>query len=151
VIRDKNFWLGLGRVSHLWFLLGGWKFPQKMSNFSIFSLQVKKNLFGLGQKVPGSKAGWPLIYCGSKVNSGQVRAHLYRTIIFLNRKKLLPLFYILITENSTDIHFTLPYFNKFKCKKLLIRWNWKPFIDLLSFFANLAINLQKLILNVEME
>jgi len=27
--------------------------------------------------VVGLKAGWPLIYCGSKVCSGQVRAHLY--------------------------------------------------------------------------
>jgi len=31
----------------------------------------------LGQKVPGSKLGQPLIYCRSKVCSGQVRAHLY--------------------------------------------------------------------------
>jgi len=44
-----------------------------MSNFSIFFLSgQKKNLFGSGQKVPGSKAGRPLIYCGSKVSSGQI-------------------------------------------------------------------------------
>jgi len=66
-----------GRVSHLWFGLEFGKFPLKMSNFSIFFLRVKKNLFGSGQKVPGSKAGWPLIYCGSKVSLGRVRAHLY--------------------------------------------------------------------------
>jgi len=60
----------LGRVSHLGFTFGLGKFPLKMSNFSVFSLQVKKNLFGLGQKVPGSKLGQPLIYCESKVSSG---------------------------------------------------------------------------------
>jgi len=43
-----------------------------MSNFSIFSLRVKKNCFGSGQKVPGSKLGRPLIYCGSKVSLGRV-------------------------------------------------------------------------------
>jgi len=47
-------------------------FPLKMSNFSIFTLRVKKNLFRAGQKVPGSMAGQPLIYCGSKVCSGRV-------------------------------------------------------------------------------
>jgi len=45
------------------------KSPLKMSNLSI--------LFPLGQKVPGSKAGRPLIYCGSKVSLDWVRAHLY--------------------------------------------------------------------------
>jgi len=44
------------------------KFPLRTSNFSIFSLLAQKNLIGLGQKVPGSKAGWPLIYCGLKTN-----------------------------------------------------------------------------------
>jgi len=64
-----------GQVSHPWFGFG--KFPLKKSNFSIFSLGVKKNIFRLGQKVPQSKAGRPLIYCGSKISSGRVRAHLY--------------------------------------------------------------------------
>jgi len=64
--------MGPGQVCHLWFGF-------EASNFSIFSPFVKKNLFGLGQKVPGSKAGQPLIYRGSKVSSGQVRAHLYWT------------------------------------------------------------------------
>jgi len=36
-----------------------------------------KIFFSSGQKVPGSKAGRPLIYCRPKVCSGQVRAHLY--------------------------------------------------------------------------
>jgi len=59
----------------LWFGFG--KFPLKISNFTIFSLLVKKNIIGLGQKVPGSKTGQPPTYCGSKVCSGRVRAYLY--------------------------------------------------------------------------
>jgi len=61
-----------GRVSHLWFGLKFGKFCLKTSNFQFFSLRVKKNCFGSGQKVPGSKPGRPLIYCGSKVSSGRV-------------------------------------------------------------------------------
>jgi len=56
----------LGWVSHLWFEFGFGKFPLKMSNFNFFP-------FGLARKVPGSKAGRPLIYCRSKVSSGRVR------------------------------------------------------------------------------
>jgi len=61
--------VGSGWVSHLWYGFEFVKFPLKMS---IFSHQVKKNLFGSGRKVPGSMAGWPLIYCGSKVSLGRV-------------------------------------------------------------------------------
>jgi len=43
--------------------------------FQFFALWVKKISLGLGQKVPGSKPGWSLIYCGSKVCVG--RAYLY--------------------------------------------------------------------------
>jgi len=46
-------------------------FPLKCQIFQFFSLRVKKNCFRLGRKVPGSKLGRPLIYCGSKVSSGQ--------------------------------------------------------------------------------
>jgi len=53
--------LGSGRVSHLWFGFEFRKFPLKMSN-----------LFGSDRKVPGSKVGWPLIYCRSKEGSGRV-------------------------------------------------------------------------------
>jgi len=53
------------------------KDPLKIPNFSIFSLWFKRNLFGLGQKVFGSNVGQLLIYCGSEVCSGRVRAHLY--------------------------------------------------------------------------
>jgi len=56
------------------------KFPLKISNFSIFFTPGQKNFFGLGQKVPGSKADQLLIHCWSKlcwghVGLGQVRAH----------------------------------------------------------------------------
>jgi len=43
---------------------------------------VKKNLFGFGQKVLGSKVGRPLIYCVSKGSSGRVRAHLCKMVLF---------------------------------------------------------------------
>jgi len=52
------------------------KISPKNAKFLNFFLQVKNNLIGLGPKVPGSMMGWPLFYCGSKVCSGWVRAHL---------------------------------------------------------------------------
>jgi len=64
-------WFGLGRVSHLWFGFEFQKFPLKTSNFQFFSLRGQKNCFGSGRKVPGSKPGWPLIYCKRKLGSGQ--------------------------------------------------------------------------------
>jgi len=73
--RIGSIFCSSSQVSHLW--LGFGKFPLKMSNFSIFSLRIKKNLYRLGQKVPGSKAGQPLIYGESKVSLGRVKAHLY--------------------------------------------------------------------------
>jgi len=72
VARVRSGW-----VNNLWFGSSFGKFTLKIPNFSIFCLQVKKNIFGPGQKAPGSKTGWPLIYIGSKVCSGWVRAHLY--------------------------------------------------------------------------
>jgi len=68
-VRLGQFFCGSGRVSHFLFGFDFGKFPLKMSNFSIFP-------FRLGQKVPGSKSAWPLIYYRSKVSSGHVRAHL---------------------------------------------------------------------------
>jgi len=62
--------MGPGRVSHLWFGFEFGKFPLKIPNFSIFFPLGQKNLFETGQKVPGSKASRPLIYCGSKVMLG---------------------------------------------------------------------------------
>jgi len=49
-----------------------WKIsPKKINFFHFFPFESKKISSG-----PGLNAGWPLIYCGSKVCSGQVRAHL---------------------------------------------------------------------------
>jgi len=70
--RVGSIFCGSGRVSHLWFEFEFGKFALKTSNFSIFFPSGQKNLFGSGRKVPGSKAGWPLIYCGSKVSLGWV-------------------------------------------------------------------------------
>jgi len=53
--------------------LGLEKFPLKISNFSIFSLQIKKNLFRSGQKVPGLGQSRPVSYL---LCLGRVRAHL---------------------------------------------------------------------------
>jgi len=67
--RVGSIFCGSGRV---WFGFEFWKFPLKISNFSIFFPSGKKNLFGSGQKVSWSKPSRPLIYCGSKVSSGRV-------------------------------------------------------------------------------
>jgi len=40
-------------------------------------LRVNKNLIRPGQKMLGSKTGWPLIYCGSKVCLGQASPFLF--------------------------------------------------------------------------
>jgi len=56
-----------------WFGLG--KFPPKFQIFPFFFPSDQKNFLGSGQKVLGSKPGWSIIFCGSKVSSGQVRAH----------------------------------------------------------------------------
>jgi len=45
-------------------LVWGWKISCKNPKFFKFCTS--------GQKVPRSETGWPLIYCGSKVCSGQV-------------------------------------------------------------------------------
>jgi len=65
--------------------LGLENFSIKIPNFSIFFLQVKKNIIGSGQKISGSgqkisgsKTGWPLIYYRSKVCLG---------LVLLRRKK----------------------------------------------------------------
>jgi len=60
--------------------------------FQFFALRVKKNLFGSSQKVPGSKAGQPLICCRSKyarVGSGPISSRgtwLRATTTFLKSK-----------------------------------------------------------------
>jgi len=45
--------------------------PKNIRFFNFFPSAQKKSLWVSGQKVPGSKASQPLIYCGSKVSSGQ--------------------------------------------------------------------------------
>jgi len=67
--------VGLGQVSHLWFGFG--KFPRKIPNFSIFALRVKKNITGLGQKVPGpgSKVGCPRMLRSGWVGSEPTSNH----------------------------------------------------------------------------
>jgi len=66
---SKNFHPGQvrsGQPFMVWVWI--WKISPnnvKFFKFSIFSFRVKKNLFGSGQKVPGSKAGQPLSYCRS--------------------------------------------------------------------------------------
>jgi len=49
-----------------------WKISPKNVKLFNFFPSGQKNLFGLGHKVPGLKAGQPLIYCGSKVSSGKL-------------------------------------------------------------------------------
>jgi len=50
-----------------------WKIsPKNVKFFNLFPFGSKK--ISSGQKVPGSKVGRPLIYCGSKVSLGQVRS-----------------------------------------------------------------------------
>jgi len=61
----------LSWVSHLW--IGFGKFPLKNPKFFNFFCMGQKRISSvMGQKVPGSNTGRPLIYCGSKVCSGWV-------------------------------------------------------------------------------
>jgi len=61
-----SLWLGSGQPFMVWDCI--WKISPKFFNF--FALG-QKILFGSGRKVPGSKVGWPLIYCGSKISLGR--------------------------------------------------------------------------------
>jgi len=71
LVQVNILWFGLGQVSHLWFGFEFGKYPLKMSNFSIFSLQHQKKISsGRVKKYPGQ----PLIFCGSKVSSNRVRS-----------------------------------------------------------------------------
>jgi len=90
--RVHFLWLGSGQVGSAIYGLG--LNLENFSNFSIFILRIKKNCFGSGRKVPRSKPSWPLIYCRSKVRSGQVRAHFYYTTTFFH-------IYILIVNSRT--------------------------------------------------
>jgi len=85
--RVNFLWLGSGQPFTVW--VWNWKIsPKNVKFFNFFPLSQKKNLFGLGRKVPGLKVGRPLIYCGSKVSLCQVTAHLYSlTRIVVNKAK----------------------------------------------------------------
>jgi len=84
--------VGVGSAIMVWVWISKIS-PKNVNFFQIFSLRVKKNCFGSGQKVPGSKPGWPLIYCGvkSKLGSGRVgsgpisiRSHWWKYYRFLH-------------------------------------------------------------------
>jgi len=95
--RVKKFWPGSGWVNFLFFCCSGWvvsdifglvlrleNFPQKSQNFQFFSFGLKKYL-KVGSKSTQVKDRSPLIYCGSKVCSSWVRAHLYLSISVLTQ------------------------------------------------------------------
>jgi len=66
--------VGSGQPFMVWVWI--WKFsPKNVKFLNFFPFGSKKSLWA--EKYLGMKAGQPLIYCGSKVSSGQVRAHLY--------------------------------------------------------------------------
>jgi len=64
--RIGSIFCGSGWVSHLWFGFELGKVPLIMSNFQIFSLRVKKNLFGSGQKVQCQRRVGLLFTAGRK-------------------------------------------------------------------------------------
>jgi len=72
--RVNFLWLGLGWVSHLWFVLEFGKFPLKNVKFFNFFLFGSKKIY-LGQVNNGGLASY-LLQVKSKLRSGQVRAHL---------------------------------------------------------------------------
>jgi len=64
--------VGLGQPFMVWVRI--WKFSPKYVKFFNFFPLGQKNIFRLGQNVHRSRAGGPLIYCGSKVSSRWVRS-----------------------------------------------------------------------------
>jgi len=61
-----------GWVRSAIFGLGLEIFPLNIPNFQYLPIGSKKDLIGLGQKVPGSKTGQPLIYCSGRVGTGPI-------------------------------------------------------------------------------
>jgi len=74
--QDGSIFCGSGWFSHLWFGFEFGKFPLKMSNFSIFFPSDKKKSLWVGSESSQVEGGAASSYCGSKVSSGRVRAHL---------------------------------------------------------------------------
>jgi len=70
-----------GQVRHFWIKSRFGKFPLKIPNFSTFSLWVKKISWGWVKKFPGQ----PLIYSGSKVCLGWVKAQLYSQVALVSQ------------------------------------------------------------------
>jgi len=72
--RVNFLWLGLGRVSHLWFGFEFGKFPLKTSNFSIFFLSSQKKSLQVGSESTHFKGGSAsyLLRVKSKLRSGRV-------------------------------------------------------------------------------
>jgi len=68
-VGSGQFFVAQVGVSHLWFGFEFGKLPLKMSDFSIFFSPGQKNSLWVE-----SKAGRPLIYCGSKVSLDWVRS-----------------------------------------------------------------------------
>jgi len=74
--RVGSIFCGSGRVESgqpfmVWVRI--WKISPKNVKFSNF-LPFGSKKIASGRKVPGSKPGRPLIYCGSKVSSGRVES-----------------------------------------------------------------------------
>jgi len=80
-VQVNFLWLGLGQPFMVWVWI--WKI---LPNFSIFCPSGQKKI---SSERSGSEAGQPLIYCGSKVSSGRVRAHLYTPPTFNSKLFLL--------------------------------------------------------------
>jgi len=67
--RVNFFWLGSGQPFMVWVRILKIS-PKNFKFFNFFPFGSKK--IDSGRKVPGSKPGLLLIYCGSKVSSGRV-------------------------------------------------------------------------------
>jgi len=95
-IFSVSGWVGLGRVSHLWFGFEFGKFPLKMSNFSIFFPSGKKKSLRVrleSTRVEGGSASY-LLRAKSKLRSGQGPSLLLNFLYcrHMRLKKLFPLY-----------------------------------------------------------
>jgi len=109
-----------------------------MSNFSIW---VKKNLFGSGQKVPGSKAGLPLICSGSKVTSGQGPSLLQPLSFGLFKKLSRSKVKIMNQQGYSEERENLSTVElDFPCFKCSISFSQKVVVDVYLRFANRICN-----------
>jgi len=103
-VQAKHFvtWAGLGNFLFCrvrgWFgsalngSIGAVKFSLVNKKISNFQSVNRKNLFGLGQEILGSKQGQSLIYCGSEVFSGCVRKETENKLLFQKINLIMTLF-----------------------------------------------------------